>query len=69
MDTGLKLQDSRNAISNKELMIGARMEWAEDDRRPPHSPRELTVMCPGHYGCLHKNRSAGTLSVFEQECK
>ena len=31
MDAGLKLQDSRNAISNKELMIGARMEWAEDD--------------------------------------
>ena len=29
--TRLKLQDSRNAISHKELMIGARMERAEDD--------------------------------------
>ena len=29
--------------------------------RPPHSLRELTVMCPGHYGCLHGNGNAGTL--------
>ena len=27
----VKLQDPRNAISKKELMIGARMERAEDD--------------------------------------
>eukprot|EP00964_Phaeocystis_antarctica_P080909 scaffold50550_cov60-Phaeocystis_antarctica.AAC.3 len=29
-------------------------------RRPPDSPRELTVMCPGHYGCFgsHGNGNA-----------
>ena len=37
--------------------------------RPPHSPRELTVMCPGHHGCLHGNGNAGILSVLKQECK
>ena len=32
-------------------------------RRPPHSRRELTVMCPGHYGCLHGNGNASTLRI------
>eukprot|EP00964_Phaeocystis_antarctica_P077987 scaffold48475_cov55-Phaeocystis_antarctica.AAC.1 len=60
--------DSPRPLSTTETQR-QRQSQTEGPRTPPGSSTLLNafehVMCPGHYGCLHGNGRAGTLSVFE----
>eukprot|EP00964_Phaeocystis_antarctica_P023252 scaffold13010_cov41-Phaeocystis_antarctica.AAC.1 len=58
---GLRHPDVDGSRCTSGTPAAQRMSRTVSAGRPPHSPRELSVMCPGHYGCLHGNGNAGTL--------